>query len=102
MLTKVGVTARSWSARTARARGKSWSRRRGGTVPAIGQTQSREWTPREERVCGLPRERNGLHCAELAAVVTKEDGVGGGVSDTRLARNGCRESGVARCPLAVW
>ena len=57
---------------------------------------------REKSVCGLPRERNGLHSAELAAVVTKEDGVGGGVSDTLLARNGCRESCVARCPLAVW
>ena len=68
---------------------------------ACNRSNSEQGMDAERRACGLPRERNGLHGGQLAAVVTMKDGVGGGVSDTFLARNGCRESGVARCPLAV-
>jgi hypothetical protein len=75
------------------------------TVPVIVQTQNREWAPREERVgCHASGRRTGCTAQQWqAAVVVTGDGVGGGVSDTLLACNGCREeSGVARWPLAVW
>jgi hypothetical protein len=75
------------------------------TVPVIAQTQNREWAPREERV-GSHASGRWTDCTAQrwqAAVVVTRDGVGGGVSDTLLALNGCREeSGVARWPLAVW
>ena len=103
MLTKVGVTARLVVSSHGKSAGQIVVAPTWRTVPAIAQTQSREWAPREERVgchaSGRAERRGGGSGGD-----DEGRSFGGGVSDTDtvLACNGCRESGVARCPLAVW
>lgn len=76
-----------------------------GTVPAIAQTQSREWAPREERSAWVATRAGGLHraaavvAAAVVVVMTAklEESVARLVagSPQRLQGGGCRKMAVS-------